>query len=492
MKTILKYTCIFLALTIIVSCEKDPVDGEIDSIRKNTVVTPDFLDIADAEALVVINDNSNKKSGNGDPHKNGNLFKIKSNGDYVEVRFRDSNGQPFERIVYYTENGDSIENYPSLIVNEINELNDNYLLIEGAFSYLDLSDLENPQNVFYESLLLRLNDGALFNFEDKIDWYRSCRYKNRYLYTDNQGNIYYTSKFGDLNVQKLTTHEDGSITRTNILPYNQKFKEYFVDGDGNLFYKPDDLGSTFEGFKVKVADGGIIQFDRLFYNQETETTRSSMFTEFQFVWVGEDKQVNALVGVDSSSYNETYGEWDTHEMGLDRIMDFNVTDAEIQYSSRMMGLNEIVDNFRWQVDFYVYRTSFENEMIFIYGNCGQQLKTELWALDLVNKTYRKGIIPVNEGEYVDAMIHDGNEYIYLAANSKLLKISKKDFSYTNFLPENQYDLFALSVSEDDVITFNALRYSDAKIVIGQIDENGELSITKDDMEEPVSALVRIN
>ncbi len=89
-------------------------------------------------------------------------------------------------------------------------------------------------------------------------------------------------------------------------------------------------------------------------------------------------------------------------------------------------------------------------------------------------------------------IIDVEALVVINDNSKLLKISKKDFSFTNFLPENQYDLFALSVSSDDVINFNALRYSDAKIVIGEIDETGKLTITKDDFEEPVTALVRIN
>jgi hypothetical protein len=488
------YVLVFILLGGISSCEKEP-DEEPEpeeSKKENSVVTPDFLDIADAKSLVVINEGSQRKSTNEDPHSNGNLYKIKENGEIVQVMFRDQNGQPFDRIVYYNDNGDSIVNYPQLIVNEINELSDDYLLVEGSFSYLDISDLENPHDVFYENLLLRISDGALFDFNDKINWYRSCRYKNRYLYSDYDGNIYYTSKSSDYNIQKLSTLEDGGLTRENILPFNQKFKSYCVDGEGNLFYRPGELGSTVEGFNVKVANGGIIQMDNDLYHLETDTIITFIYTDFDWIWIDDDKMANAIIGKDSMVYNEALGEWDDYAAGLLSIMNLRVNNSTIQFESRIERINELFENFQWFVNFYVYRTRYQNEMIFIYGRSGPELKTELWALDIENSTYRKGIIPVNEGEYIEAIIHDGDEFIYLGINSKLLKISKKDFTYTNFLPDNQYDIFALSVSEDDVVTFNALRYSDAEIILGEIDQSGTVTIIKEDMEVPVTSLVRIN
>ncbi|MFO7933206.1 MAG: hypothetical protein R6U78_03900 [Bacteroidales bacterium] len=132
-------------------------------------------------------------------------------------------------------------------------------------------------------------------------------------------------------------------------------------------------------------------------------------------------------------------------------------------------MDGISENFAWHVDQYVYRASYQNELIFMYGNVGGEPKTELWSLDIMNHTYRRGVIPINEGEYVSSLIHDGSEFIYLAVNSKILKVSKKDFTCANLIPENQYDIFAISVSEDDRISFNALRYSDASIVLGEID-----------------------
>jgi hypothetical protein len=481
-----------MVLFTLYSCEKEPVESDLEETIRNEIVVPDFLDLTDAKSLVAFSGNSVKKSTAGDPHSNGNLYKVKDDGEVVKVMFRDQNGQPFEKIVYYKDNGDSIVNYPSLYVQEINILNEYFLLIEGSFSYLDISDLENPHDVFYESLLLRLSDGALFDFNDKINWYRSCRYKNRYLYTDIEGNLYYTSTSSNDNVQKLSLPEDGEVTRENILPYNQKFKSYCVDGEGNLYYLPDDLGSTYEGFYIKAANNGILMFDRLFYQVDTDTMKATMYTEFQWVWIADDKTAFAVAGKDSAVYNEPLGEWDTHESGHSVFLKIHIDNSTIQYENHLTNVDNLFENFQWKVDQYVYRTSYQDEIIFMYGNVGAQPATELWALDLVNNTYRKGIIPINEGEYVGALIHDGGEYIFLADNSKLLKISKADFSYVNFLPENQYDIIALSVSEDDIVTFNALRYSDASIILGQIDQDGVVTLTKEDMDEPVTTLVRIN
>ncbi len=73
-----------------------------------------------------------------------------------------------------------------------------------------------------------------------------------------------------------------------------------------------------------------------------------------------------------------------------------------------------------------------------------------------------------------------------------MKISVQDFSYTSLLGENQYDIFAFSVSDDGIITFNALRYSDAKIVLGEIDDVGNISIIEEDLETEVVSLMRLN
>jgi hypothetical protein len=494
MKTGYKLLSILFIGLLVFSCEKEPVEPENDpeNVQKNTVVVPDFLDIADSRTLVAVNGTSSKKSSNGNPHSNGNLYKVKDNGDFIKVMFRDQNGKPFEKIVYYKENGDSIVNYPVLIIEEINELNDEYLLVEGTFDYLDISDLDNPQQVYYESLLLRVSDGALFNFDDKINWYRSCRYKNRYLYTDLSGNVYYTSTSSNNNVQKLSTHQNGSITRENILPYNQQFKSYCVDGDGNLFYQPDDMGSTFEGFYIKAADNGIIQFNTIIQEYENDTLFVHKYTDYQWMWIGEDGSSYAVMGKDSMVINKSTGEWDAFESGRNTIVEFAIDHSDLQYENHLTGMDALFEDFQWHIDQYTYRSSYQNETIFLYGNVGQEPATKIWSLDLVSNAYRSGTIPINEGEYISAMIHDGSAYIYIAVNSKLLKISKEDFSYTSFLPENQYDIFALSVSDDDVVTFNALRYSDAKIVLGEIATDGVISITKDDMEEPVTTLVRIN
>jgi len=446
----------------------------------------------DAESLVVIDEAVNKgTTGNGNRH--GNMFKHGKNGELTAVGFLDQNGNPIDSIVWYNSDGTYMINYPSLHVTAINRLTDDYILIDGVFQYLAVSDSANPVDMYIQSLLLRESDGAIFDFGDQINWAVSSRYWNKYLYTDDEGCLYYSSDRN--NVMKLTTYPDGSVTRENILPYNQVFKYYFVDGAGNLYWAPDEIGNTFDGLKVKIVDGGIINYD-VFNSTEPisgPVPGEDYVTEVRDrIWVSTDRKVHTLRQIDSAIYNPGNNEWDHTECAYWWITEVNIMDSNFEFEE-VLDMNTIPEYLDWPLDWYTHRTHYSgDELIMIYDDPPTEFFMKISGLDCKAGTFRYNILPLNLGEFVSGFVEESDDYIFIAVNSTILKISVQDFSYTSLLEENQYDIFAFSVSDDGIITFNALRYSDARIVLGEIDETGSITIIEEDLDTEVVSLMRLN
>ncbi len=184
---------VFVLGLLLVCCEKKPEGPETDpdpdpDKKENTVIRPDFLDIQDAESLVVI-DEPLKKGTAGNGNRHGNMYKHGKNGDLKAVGFLDQNGNAVDSIVWYNSDGSYMISFPSLYVTAINRLTEDYILIDGTFQYLAVSDSTNPVDMYIQSILLRESDGAIFDFGDQINWAVSSRYWNNYLYTDEKQGI---------------------------------------------------------------------------------------------------------------------------------------------------------------------------------------------------------------------------------------------------------------------------------------------------------------
>ncbi len=466
---------------LFIGCEKN-IPGENEPMIENKIITPDFLDILDAKTLVVMDAGSKKSLLS---NNNGNLFKIIENGKRVKVMFRDQNGQPFEKIVFYKNNGDSIINYPSIWVNAINHFGNDYLLIEGSFSYLNTIDTSNIQMITYNNLLVRKSDGAIFDFGGSVDWNRSSRYKNSILYTDNAGNLYYSD---GASIYKVSTSVEGKVTKENILPYTQTFKYFMVDGKGNLIYQPDNY--TDEGFKVKIAGGGIFDWMPPIDPPYTDANPS---WGTSWVWVSDDGKLRALSETIIEPADEGEGNGEQEADITMSIREVAFSNLSSQFANKI-DITNLFQDFFWYVEHNVaYRTSYQdNEEIIINGNVGTEPRTRIWGLDLNSIKYRSAIVPINEGEYYEGFIIDNSEYIYFAVSSKIIRFSKATFTYESYLPENEYEIFAFSVSDSEILTFNALRYSDAKIVLCEIDDKGNLTVLEEEMESTVTTLVQIN
>ena len=61
------------------------------------------------------------------------------------------------------------------------------------------------------------------------------------------------------------------------------------------------------------------------------------------------------------------------------------------------------------------------------------------------------------------------------------------------MPDNNYEVYTFTASETDGITFNALRMSDGKKIIGKVGINGgAVTVIDEESDAQISYLERIN
>ena len=70
-----------------------------------------------------------------------------------------------------------------------------------------------------------------------------------------------------------------------------------------------------------------------------------------------------------------------------------------------------------------------------------------------------------------------NKYVYVSGNEGLIKIDLFYDTITEMYNEGTYEIYDFDVTSNDSITFSALRISDGKSVLGEISEDGNLTIT---------------
>ena len=76
-------------------------------------------------------------------------------------------------------------------------------------------------------------------------------------------------------------------------------------------------------------------------------------------------------------------------------------------------------------------------------------------------------------------------------NCKVVKVDPVTYQYEYLLSDGEYDVYNLSINKNSIV-FNALRMSDGAIVMGRINNNGNIKILDDKLESQVTVLERIN
>lgn len=342
----------------------------------------------------------------------------------------------------------------------ISPVNDDYVLVTFNVSYKTVS------------YLVRKSDGAAFSMEnvgnpDKI----SSSYKNeKLLKTDKNNNLYflvydYSSATYIKKVVKVNLSGIDSLSATTVSASTDYVYNFDVDWNGNVIYKGylvSDSSNTVG--RLRKANGGLANL-----------------SESRAWWIGLDGIIYYFNGekYDSTTYTASYPIY------------------KITVNSDGAINDTLYGNFEAYAYFYQdwsYKLELQNEILIIYAS-GNDSK----IYEVYNESGTPRVVSLDSlsMKSVTAVASTENFY-YIAGTDKsnntfLIKVDPTDDSYTNLLPQNDYDVYSFTASETDGIIFNALRMSDGKKVIGKVGiDGGDVTMIDEESDVQITYLERIN
>jgi hypothetical protein len=436
-----------LLLIIMISCEKE---------NKNNYQIVSKLDITGADYLVLKTSDNAKST-----LTNSNLYKITIDGENIseeKVRLLDKLGNEVDPL------------FSNFIVNYIVELKNNLLCLSGSFEmYIDSSDSELHN---FSSLLVRISDGAIYDFNGHFPSKKSYYLNQNKLQTDQFGNVYYesgniiqTDYFGNVfyesgNIYKLSETENG-FTQEEYLSPGEEYWAFFIDLEGNCYY------DEFPYSKVKKAKGGIAVSDIYRYTH--------------CLWNTYNEQVMVAV--------------------YDSVGILNINDNKLDFSF----FSSINCTEAWQ---YIYNDTNKNTtqifspyVVSDYPLAGSIIFAE--TLEVFDLFINDELFTSNE-LWVEKI--SGNYLFYSSAYSLSLDLFKVDLSSYGKVSNVAYildkyeiidfpdnlDVKTYDFTDNGEITFSALRLSDEMQVTGIIDTENSIHILSESSDKEYNNLIRLN
>ncbi|WP_053976929.1 hypothetical protein [Mangrovimonas xylaniphaga] len=346
----------------------------------------------------------------------------------------------FEEVSFINADGTSLDEGATntqIDVNKIIDLNPEFIVLNGYFKVYDT--IGNTQE--YNSLLVGKNDGAIYNFEignplaqppmDTRHFLNSKSYD-----MDSNDNIYfpgYSEEFYKLNLSSLPTpsYTDIGLSGQSILFYD-------IDQQGNIYYNQDQL-------KVLKATGGVEVISE---------------NQVDFYWVGKNNNL----------YYREYGDSTFY------MVDSSTGNFDSTYSFTGPNLNTYSNSFYFHVD-------KPNSTLFISVSHTNGFHYE-FSED--TNTFTEIELPYNP----EAIIQT-EETLYMYNGTNVYKMNLSDNSY-EMISSNAYEIYTMSLDQNDKLLFSGLRYSDGKKVIGEMSTTGDVTIIEEEMDTEAVSLVRLD
>ncbi|MDI6402092.1 hypothetical protein QLX67_08805 [Balneolaceae bacterium ANBcel3] len=392
------------------------------------------LDLTNAGTLFIASNDMQKHNSDADrmsvsgQSERTTLFKITDEGYIEEVSYLDEDGNE----VSYTL-------YPTGVFN----VNEEYLII--IFGYGTTG------------YLVRKSDGAAFTLMDvgfpmkgsggHLNWPR--------VHTDDRNNAYYRSAdyLGDDAwnhfVLRINLNNPAQLTAQAISPAQEDVGFFLVNRNGDVLY--DGISTS---PRVIFAEGGLV-------NTPVNTS------DF---WLGSDREFYGLTYI---------------QHGVNQIRRLEVRNREL-----------IPEDYGQALDIW-----FMTDAVFVLNL--------LEKVYIVNTAGPVGeVFEVNNPQNIPKRVQGLNmatiqhavasdRYYYLSGTDEanrptLLKVDAQTNTPVPLLPPGQYDIYNMAVSNEDLLSFSALRMQDGKRVVGQVNAGGSLEILDEDMDADVIVLERIN
>jgi hypothetical protein len=405
-----------------------------NDVRSNASVLK-FLDIQNAKNLYIGTSNSGTRSA-GDAATTQKLFKITEDGYVEEVKYLDENKKEI-----------TISQQPNVIQN----VNDEYVFV----------------GFWGSSYLVRKTDGAVFDMTkagNPNEIYNDFKNSQR-IKTDGKNNMYFLSyDTQSLRIVKVNLNGIDALNSLFISASTDYVDVFDVDWNGNLIYDGYSVSdSSHRLLRVRKSNGGLLNL-----------------SDVGAFWIGLDGNIYYSSNNHEEYKNSENGE-ESYGYPIKKItIDLSSGDKEEIYG--------YIDDVFWNYGsfkinvkdkIYIIRDSLISE---VYNSNNSPRKVSLTSLQLKSVT----AVTSSENYYYVAGLTSTNETV-------LLKINPDNDSFNHILPENEYDVFSFTASETDGITFNALRMSDGKKIIGQVGINGgEVSILDEESDVEITYLERIN
>jgi len=424
-------------LLSISSCNKDEQEVIIEKFSQAK------MDMSNAEQLAVLESSPS--------NSNGNLYKLTTNGTMEEVKFISSDGSEVSE-----KQTSSIIDVTSVI-----RINDEFLNLKGNFQLWDT--LGNSLN--YYSILVRINDGAIFNFPSQIINSTFHFANETKIPSDNSGNFYYMGSVNYNSITKMNIQNPDNVTTEQYSATGQEIAKFETDKNGNCIYRTVNI----EEYKIQKSNGGIYLVEPNEYPQNT-----SLNIEIDNYWIGTNGLIYVMEG---GYYNPNIRKISINQEGNvsdDIVWLGNGTTNPNNYQFYFNGANE-----GWS------KIYCNNEVIFIPD---QSEYYKGWKYKELNDEIEFASLPIwNEVKAITNSL----DYVYIGYGTSIIKLSILDLSYTEIIQNGEYEIYTLSVDINEVVTFSALRYSDGKKVVGTINDSN-IEIIDEENDKEILSLERLD
>jgi hypothetical protein len=420
---------VLLLVSLVFSCNKD------ESIRAGSNAA---MDIADAQNLVLIDGSANGLTGGRlkttqDLEFNA-LYKIDASGNLQEVHLSEGEG--------------------SIDVDKIIRFNTDYLLMLGKF-------VINDKNYF--SLLVRKSDGVVFDFVDYDLNMEDSKLGENFIKADGDGNLYYPMYN---QIKKLDITDPQTITSADYLPSGQMVWFFDIDPAGNLLYNYEADGTGINKLlRIKKVGGGI--FDA--------AVEGRTYRDF---WLGNNGNfyMNGTSETGAAAiYKATIA---NNEVTIDNVWSDDTNAAagmvKLMFSTSLQG---------------AYRIRKPNSILFLETFFDADHNGVSWEFfEDTNTVQAIDLPPLKEGSVFAHSPH----YYYIGTGTDLYKVDIQTHSYVKLLTSGDYEVYAMSVDENDNLRFNGLRFSDGKRIFAEIKNGGSVAILDEDLDKKAVTLTRLN
>jgi len=423
-----------------------PQDGQTTTAQASSTLK--YLNITNAKNLYI-------SGGSGTSANKAVGINASTSGSGAKKIFKITDADHIEELKYLDANKKEITvtKQPAAIYS----VNNDYIFIGFSSGYLNDT-----------GYLVKKSDGAVFDLTNVgfPDFNHGYWKKASIFHTDKKNNMYYTScdhSNGITKIIRVNLGGEDSLIGEIVSPSSDIVRFFDVDKDGNIIY---DVGSA--------TSNASVQFRIRKYNGELKNI-SRTSTDDYSSW-----NFKHWIGLDGCIYIADY-EPNLYGSSIKKItIDAEGNVSESDYGSTRTRYNAGD----------LYKIYLKNRIIIVCGGT-------------IDEVYNPSSSPRTitlAGIHID-FINDVNateNFYYIAGkegndNTILLKVNPEDDSWTNLLPDNNYEVYTFTASETDGITFNALRMSDGKKIIGKVGINGgAVTVIDEESDAKITYLERIN